>query len=318
MKKWFSLAALCFFFSASQFAYAFDLLWPTTCKIWHDCFLFQHSTNYFIAPTLQEITANPHHRQTDNGLDIALPTYEKRERQFFIVAAASGTVIRVRDQEVDHFRTEFEHSPGKECGNGVVISHADGWETQYCHLQAHSIVVRPGQHITAGQIIGKLGSSGQALFPMLHFSVRHEGEPVDPFAQSLWRDKSIAYRDLGLIDMGMYDTPVDLLSLLKKPLKKSVFSRKDRAMIVWVRVFSVKKGDVQRFVFYSPDGSIYRRPIEDKLNASHGEWFAFAGYVLRGKHIPKAYDGEWRVVYSIKRDEGAWQEVGETRFTLKN
>lgn len=121
-----------------------------------------------------------------------------------------------------------------------------------------------------------------------------------------------------LVDIGMHDGPVDLLALMNNPLYKTVFSRKDPAMVAWVRVVNVKKADQQEFVFYSPDGSIYRRAIKETVTENHNEWFAVAGYSLRGKDIPKAYDGEWRVVYSIKSDDGPWQEMGETRFSLRN
>jgi murein DD-endopeptidase MepM/ murein hydrolase activator NlpD len=42
----------------------------------------------------------------------------------------------------------------RDCGNGVVISHDDGWETQYCHMKKGSISVQDAQCVAMGQILG--------------------------------------------------------------------------------------------------------------------------------------------------------------------
>lgn len=61
-----------------------------------------------------------------------------------VYPAAPGTVRSVRDGEPDTGYSEETRASidGKECGNGVVVSHGDGWETQYCHLKNGSVAVR--------------------------------------------------------------------------------------------------------------------------------------------------------------------------------
>src|SRR5215510_1811152 len=73
---------------------------------------------------------------------------------------------------------------GRECGNGVIIDHGDGFETQYCHMAQNSIRVKPGERVKAGQPLGRVGISGKADFPHLHFTVRRRGAVVDPFGDS--------------------------------------------------------------------------------------------------------------------------------------
>jgi murein DD-endopeptidase MepM/ murein hydrolase activator NlpD len=60
----------------------------------------------------------------------------------------------------------------------VTISHGGGVRTLYAHLSR--IGVRVGQEVTAGQRIGRLGASGHATGPHLHFEVRLRGAAVDP------------------------------------------------------------------------------------------------------------------------------------------
>lgn len=63
-------------------------------------------------------------------------------------------------------------------GRKVVIAHSGGIETVYGHLS--SINVRSGQTVKAGQRIGRVGSSGHATGPHLHFEVHRNGQLVNP------------------------------------------------------------------------------------------------------------------------------------------
>lgn len=72
---------------------------------------------------------------------------------------------------------------GGSFGYQVVIRHADGRYTQYAHLSA--ISVKAGQSVSAGQRIGRSGSTGNSSGPHLHFEVRTGpgfGSDIDPIA----------------------------------------------------------------------------------------------------------------------------------------
>ena len=63
-------------------------------------------------------------------------------------------------------------------GNTVAIRHELGVSTLYAHLSA--ILVQPGQRVAVGQPLGRVGASGSATGPHLHFEVRVRGAAVDP------------------------------------------------------------------------------------------------------------------------------------------
>jgi murein DD-endopeptidase MepM/ murein hydrolase activator NlpD len=60
----------------------------------------------------------------------------------------------------------------------VVVRHPGGVRTLYAHLE--SIAVRVGQEVSGGAVLGRVGATGDATGPHLHFEVRVHGAAVDP------------------------------------------------------------------------------------------------------------------------------------------
>ena len=90
-----------------------------------------------------------------------------------IVAVKSGTVVT---------STALRNSKGqyRSYGEYVVINHHDGTMTLYAHMLSGSRTVSPNQHVSQGQVIGQIGSTGNSSGPHLHFEVRVGGSPVNP------------------------------------------------------------------------------------------------------------------------------------------
>ena len=63
-------------------------------------------------------------------------------------------------------------------GNTVVVDHGDGLTTLYAHNS--ELLVRPGDTVTAGQRIARVGHTGNATTDHCHFEVRRGDAPVDP------------------------------------------------------------------------------------------------------------------------------------------
>lgn len=63
-------------------------------------------------------------------------------------------------------------------GNMVEVEHGNGVSTRYAHLS--QIGVSEGQTVSAGQVLGRVGSTGRSTGPHLHYETRIEGDAVDP------------------------------------------------------------------------------------------------------------------------------------------
>lgn len=63
-------------------------------------------------------------------------------------------------------------------GNYIIIAHSDGLTSVYAHLS--KILVEKGQVVSGGQIVGRVGQTGMATGPHLHFEIRRGGEAENP------------------------------------------------------------------------------------------------------------------------------------------
>jgi murein DD-endopeptidase MepM/ murein hydrolase activator NlpD len=65
-------------------------------------------------------------------------------------------------------------------GNIVDIRHTDGLITRYAHMMAFAGGIVPGAPVAAGAVIGRVGMTGHAQGPHVHFEVRVDGKAVEP------------------------------------------------------------------------------------------------------------------------------------------
>ena len=90
-----------------------------------------------------------------------------------LAAACQTPVFAATDGVVD------TASPNGSLGNWILIDHGSGVATGYGHLVAGGTFVTPGQNVTAGQLIGAVGSTGASTGCHLHFEVHLAGVAVD-------------------------------------------------------------------------------------------------------------------------------------------
>jgi murein DD-endopeptidase MepM/ murein hydrolase activator NlpD len=101
----------------------------------------------------------------------------------FIRAPAMHTGMDFRGDTGDPARATAEGTvtvAGWQGGYGkmVEVDHGNGLATRYAHLS--DIVVKVGQRVRAGHIVGKVGSTGRSTGPHLHYETRVNGDAVDP------------------------------------------------------------------------------------------------------------------------------------------
>ena len=82
-----------------------------------------------------------------------------------VIAAADGVVEKATRK-------------GKKEGNSIIVNHKNGYVTKYNNLG--DILVRQGQKVKQGTVIGRIGMSGMSFAPHLHYEVWFNGEMMDP------------------------------------------------------------------------------------------------------------------------------------------
>src|SRR4051794_18911303 len=149
---------------------------PIACEIGRTCFI-QHYVDHDSTPEARDHQCGTLTYDGHDGIDFRVPTLAAQEAGVDVLAAADGKVQRTRDGLEDISITGRGRGSvaNTECGNGAVIDHGDGWETQYCHMAKGSLAVKPGDPVKAGDRIGRVGLSGMTEFPHLHFTVRRNG-----------------------------------------------------------------------------------------------------------------------------------------------
>ena len=104
-----------------------------------------------------------HTARAHRGVDYGAPTGAP------VVAVAGGTVVGVTSDSTN--------------GRMVRLRHASGYESYYLHLSAFAAGLRQGARVAQGEIIGRVGSSGLATGPHLHYGLKKNGVFVNPLRE---------------------------------------------------------------------------------------------------------------------------------------
>jgi murein DD-endopeptidase MepM/ murein hydrolase activator NlpD len=293
---------------------AIELSLPIDCDVGRNCVVQQY-VDHDPSSKAQDYRCGTLTYDGHNGTDFRLPNHAARRAGVSVLAAADGQVLRTRDGMPDNSVTSGGMSAvtDRECGNGVVISHEGEWETQYCHLAQGSVLVRPGDRVTAGRPIGRVGLSGKTQFPHLHFTLRHQGHVVDPFAlgmaegtcgggTSLWTAAVrtlLTYQARAVLNTGFADGPVTMEQVEAGELERTAPGSRAAALVAFVRAIGLKAGDVQRLSLVGPDKQIIADNSERPLDRDKAQVLLFTGK----KRPPGGWPaGRYQATYSISRN----------------
>lgn len=281
---------------------AFELALPVDCSLGETC----HIQNYFDRDSgagWQDFGCGALSYDGHDGTDFALPTRAAMAAGVDVLAPAAGRVRGVRDGMPDISRDDPAAPPldGRDCGNGVAIDHGRGWETQLCHLMQGSITVKAGDWVDTGTVLGRIGLSGNTVFPHVHIAVRKDGAEVDPFApdpaatcgappaRDLWAD-DIAYDGFGFLDAGFADAVPDYAAIRAGLPPRASLPADAPALVVWAYFFGARQGDILTLSITGPAGEVIRQDIT--LDRTQAQAFRATGRTARGPWPEGAYRGE--------------------------
>lgn len=296
---------------------------PIDCDLGRDCFIQQY-VDHDPGPGASDYLCAPLSYDEHTGTDFGLPTLRQMQAGVNVLASAPGTVKGVRDGMVDraYSAANAEQVTGRECGNGVVIDHGEGWETQYCHMKRGSITVRSGETVQRGAVLGQVGISGRAQFPHVHLSVRHNGETIDPFdpdgditcdvpdSNTLWRSPP-AYRAGGILDVGFSDSIPAYDDVKSGRAAKAALPTDAPALVVYGYAFGGQLGDKIRVVLTGPKGDVLDQT--ETLEKGQAQFFRAVGKRLKGAAWPA---GSYAGTVTLIRD-GRQIDTRRAEITLR-
>lgn len=260
---------------------------PIDCTLGKTCFI-QNFVDVDPTGAHLDHQCGPLSYDGHKGTDIRLITLSDMEDGVDVLAAAPGTVRATRDGMAD-IAANAPNAPdlgGKDCGNGLVIDHGGGWETQYCHMKNGSLSVTKGQRVAKGTALGKVGLSGRTEFPHIHMSIRKDGDVVDPFApdavpgtcqsaqRTLWEDP-VSYLPGALLDAG-FTGAVPEFDQIKQGLPDPETLPADATgLVLWGYAFGIRAGDTMRFNIAGPEG--WRHDLHVEFPKPQAQLFRASG-----------------------------------------
>lgn len=326
--QYLSLPILALALAGPAFGRTPQLAQPIDCTLGESCFI-QNYVDADPGPGGADFTCGPLSYDGHKGTDFALTSMAAMEAGVAVLAAAPGKVTATRDGMADTGRdgTPAEVLDGKDCGNGIVINHGGGWETQYCHLREGSVAVAKGDRVAMGAMLGQVGYSGQTQFPHLHISVRKDGKVVDPFntdeittcgeddgpQDDLWTS-SPDYVAGGLIAVGMATGVPSYEDVKSGAARHDVLPAKASALVGWAYVFGGRSGDFVEITLTDPEGKAFYSGVSE-LTRTQAQLMR-----AMGKKIPASgrwVHGDWTVRARLLR-EGVAVDEGQASVRVEN
>jgi len=301
---------------------------PVKCVVGKTCWLV-NLVDLDLGKGQIDYLCDRHTYDGHKGIDIAIRDLAAMKVGVPVVAAADGVIRAIRDgmpdqSPSDKFRKNARHL---YCGNGAVISHGDGWETQYCHLRKNSLVVKPGSILVRGDKIGLIGHSGMAEFPHLHMSFRYKESVVDPFLgldprgtpnatcgklAPIWTEAALSAltQSLTVIYNGGFSTERPEISSIRSGLYKAkTLSGDSPSLVFWAEIWWVQKGDKIEISVIGPDGTKLAYYVSE-MKKKQARRMVFAGKENPGLSW---LSGHYRGVITLTRVSGGRPKT----FTFK-
>ncbi|MAO90299.1 MAG: hypothetical protein CMM81_02080 [Rhodospirillales bacterium] len=288
----------------------FRLSLPIDCEIGRDCYILSF-VNAGSVTEPRDYTCGPMTYDEHRGTDFRLYDYVQLESGTQVLAAAAGTVTRIRDGMPDANFKLFGRAAVTKRGRGnfVAIDHGNGYVTSYAHMQRGSITVVPGDEVVRGQVLGTVGMSGLTEFPHVHFEVMKDGLFIDPFTSaarhegcgisgtSLWQDdvaslltypRTLVMRT-GFADQILNRAAVDYALFNADPIPTT-----STALVFHVYLAGIQPGDGFVAEITDPAGNQFVRSGRRFEEFSMSKLLAIGKQDLAEPLMPGTYTGTFR------------------------
>ena len=297
------------------------LTFPVACTPGKDCWITRYMDRD-TGPGTSDYLCGNHSQNGHKGVDIAVADLGVMATSVPVLAVARGKILRVRDGEPDISARETEGGApeGRECGNGLVIRHDDGFESQYCHLKQGSITLSPGAQVEKGQQVGAIGLSGETEYPHVHYMLRQNGALIDPFdgkptsescnaggGTSLWV-RTPGYQPVVMLPLTVSATPPDRAEVWDAP---KALSRHAANLVITARAFHTQTGDTWHLVIKDPRGSTF---FDKTATLERGHQFY---YQYMGRKAPQGglMPGIWTATLTASRGSD-YQDKQKIEFQI--
>ncbi len=308
---------------------------PVECRLGEECFI-QNYVDVDPSEEWKDYRCGSLSYDGHKGTDFRVPSLKAMQDGVRVLAAAEGEVVRLRDGMADiSFRDQADAQVAdRECGNGIVIKHRGGFETQYCHLKQGSLLVKQGDKVTREQPIAEIGLSGKTEFPHVHFEIRNaKGEIVDPFLgvrdtvqcnedepdDTLWTATSkpaMRYIRTAVLDSGFYTKQITAPEAYTGEMRVTEeVPYNAPALVFWATFMGAQDQDALVMQLVGPDG----KPLVNystKVEGNKAQMFQLVGKKAPRSRIWPA--GEYKALGQLLRGPDLVQQVvAETELSIQ-
>lgn len=296
---------------AASPAFAFELGMPVDCVMGKDC-VVQNYVDHDPSTgdkAYKDFTCGPLSYDGHKGTDIRAVNRNVMRGGVNVLAMAEGVVLGMRDGVEDGAPVV----KNMECGNGMRISHKDGWITQYCHMKKGSVKVQKGDTVHPGQVLGQIGLTGDTVFPHVHVNVEKDGQIIDPYTgaameaacgqetKPLWSAEAaekLAYNPTGLLGAGFTNKKPDPREFQEGLHQEQRISVNDPILVFWVEMYGVRAGDTAYIALRDPQGMVLAEQRQE-INRNRATQNYFVGKANREGMWP---EGQYSGILRLTRD----------------
>ncbi|MEP7195528.1 MAG: peptidoglycan DD-metalloendopeptidase family protein [Saprospiraceae bacterium] len=198
--------------------------------------------------------------ESHQGTDFVLSGFEQMQQGVNIRAADAGIVTAIKDGLFD---METVSDTNKHFGNYICIKHPGNYYSYYAHLKKNSTQVKVGDVIQQGQLIAKVGCSGNCTDPYLHFELWWDSlQIIDPFSgpcgnsNSFWKDQIPYDSSFQVWKQGLQAGQTSLDSLRFHKIHTLQFDyNKDYYATYWNLEYGLRKGDLSSMQWFNESGN---------------------------------------------------------------